>query len=73
MLLDTCHKKFDDHQTAMARSIRIPQPTLSKIMSGDTETPSRKTATRIASYLGISVDAVYDDAPASPPHSPRNQ
>lgn len=61
ILNSKCHLDFDDNQSEMARRLGLVQGTLSKILRGEVTHPNRTNATKIAKFLGVSRDAIYED------------
>lgn len=59
-------------QYRLAQLSAVPQPTIQRILSGETAEPKRSTMLRLAHALHLSLDALYNNAahPAATPGEP---
>ncbi|OGT44692.1 MAG: hypothetical protein A3E82_05195 [Gammaproteobacteria bacterium RIFCSPHIGHO2_12_FULL_38_11] len=49
------------HEAALARQTGIPQPTLHKILSGNTTDPRISTLQTLANYFGVTLDRLFSN------------
>ncbi len=51
------------NENALARRSGVPQPTIHRILTGESQDPRRSTIEKIASYFGVAADDFYKNAP----------
>lgn len=52
-----------DNENALARSSGVPQPTIHRILTGETSEPRRSTMQPLATYYGVDVELFFVDDP----------
>jgi transcriptional regulator with XRE-family HTH domain len=62
------HKLMAQHNVTeanLARIIKLPQPTLNRLLSGQTEDPRISTLRKLSSYFNVTLDYLINDPPTA--------